>query len=116
MGLKTLPFDASEYLDTDEGIEEFMKAAFEDGDPAFIARCLGIVAKARNMSRLARETGMSRAALYKALSGEGNPEFATIVKVMKALGLELTTTRARPAEAAGVDNETGNHETDGAAA
>ncbi len=118
MSLKTTPFDASEYLDTDEGIEEFMKAAFEDGDPAFIARCLGIVAKARNMSRLARETGMSRAALYKALSGDGNPEFATIMKVMKALGLELTPALASqrqvgPPEA---DTERVTSHTDDAAA
>jgi probable addiction module antidote protein len=89
MPLETRPFDPSEYLDTEEGIHEFMVAAFEEGDPAFIAKCLGTVAKARNMSKLARKTGMSRAALYKALSGEGNPEFTTILKVMKALGLEL---------------------------
>ncbi|TWF54581.1 addiction module antidote protein [Neorhizobium alkalisoli] len=95
MALETTLFDAAEYLDTEEGIEEFIKAAFEEGDPAFIAKCLGIVARAQNMSRLARETGMSRAALYKALSGEGNPEFATIMKVMKALGLELTPALAQ---------------------
>lgn len=95
MPLETSPFDIAEYLDTEEGIEEFMKAAFEEGDPAFIAKCLGIVARAQNMSKLARETGMSRAALYKALSGEGNPEFATIMKVMKALGLELTPVLAQ---------------------
>ena len=83
-------FDASEYLDTEEGIEEFMIAAFETGDPAFIAKSLGIVAKARNMTQLANDTGMSRSALYKALSGDGNPEFSTIMKVMGALGLRVS--------------------------
>ena len=90
MVLKTREFDASQFLETEEGIEEFMIAAFETGDAAFIAKSLGVVAKARNMSRLAREVGMSRSALYRALSGEGNPEFATIAKVMHALGLEMT--------------------------
>ena len=84
-------FDASEYLDTEEGIEEFMIAAFETGDPAFIAKSLGVVAKARNMTHLANDTGMSRSALYKALSGEGNPEFSTIMRVMGALGLRVTS-------------------------
>ncbi|WP_430254389.1 addiction module antidote protein [Neorhizobium sp. DAR64872/K0K18] len=89
MPLETRPFDISEHLNSEEDCLEFMVAAFEEGDPAFIAKCLGTVAKARNMSKLARKTGMSRAALYKALSGEGNPEFTTILKVMKALGLKL---------------------------
>lgn len=90
MSLKLREFDPVEYLDTEEGIEEFMLAAFETGDPAFIAKSLGVVAKTRNISKLAREVGMSRSALYRALSGEGNPEFATIAKVMHALGMELT--------------------------
>jgi probable addiction module antidote protein len=66
-------FDASEYLDTEEGIEEFMMAAFETSDPSFIARCRGVVAKARRMTQLAREVGMSRSALYRALSHEDRP-------------------------------------------
>lgn len=85
----TKPFDASEVLDSESAIEEFLAAAFETEDPAFIAKSLGVIAKAQNMSALARDIGMSRAALYKSLSGEGNPEFATIIKVMKALGLSL---------------------------
>lgn len=89
MTLKTAPFDASEILDSEEAIEEFLAAAFETEDPAFIAKSLGVIARARNMSSLAREIGMSRAALYKALSGDGNPEFATIMKIMKALGIGL---------------------------
>jgi probable addiction module antidote protein len=99
MALKTAPFDAAEVLDTEEAIEEFLAAAFETEDPAFIARALGTVARARNMSRLAEEIGMSRPALYRALSGEGNPEFATIAKVMRALGLKLAPVRAQPTPA-----------------
>ena len=91
---KTKPFDAAEVLDTDEAIEEFLNAALETNDPAFIAEALGTIARARNMSALAKEVGMSRAALYKALSGEGNPEFATILKVAKALGLKLSVKKA----------------------
>jgi probable addiction module antidote protein len=92
MGLKTAPFDAAEYLDADEAVEEFLMAAFETGDAAFIAKSLGIVARAQNMSKLARDIRMSRAALYKALSGEGNPEFGTIMKVLDALGIRLAPT------------------------
>jgi probable addiction module antidote protein len=90
MTLQVTPFDGAEFLDTPEAIEEYMIAAFETEDPAFIALSLGVVARAQNMSKLARDTGMSRASLYKALSGDGNPEFATIIKVMKALGIALT--------------------------
>lgn len=87
---ETEPFDESSYLSSDARIQAFLLEAFESGDPAFIAKCLGIVAKARNMSRVARETGLTRQALYKALSGEGRPEFGTIIKVARALGYELT--------------------------
>ena len=96
MALKTAPFDAAEVLDTEEAIEEFIAAAFETEDPDFIARALGTVARARNMSKLAEEIGMSRPALYRALSGKGNPEFATIAKVMHALGLKLAPVKVRP--------------------
>jgi probable addiction module antidote protein len=99
MALKTAPFDAAEVLDTEEAIEEFIAAAFETEDPAFIARALGAIARARNMSKLAEEIGMSRPALYRALSGKGNPEFATITKVMHALGLKLAPVKAQPVTA-----------------
>lgn len=99
MPTKVAPFDAAEGLDTEEEIEEFITAAFETQDPAFIAKCLGIVARARNMSKLAEEIGMSRPALYRALSGKGNPEFATITKVMRALGLKLAPVKVRAAAA-----------------
>jgi probable addiction module antidote protein len=100
MTLKTAPFDAAEVLDTEEAIQEFITAAFETEDPAFIAKALGTVARARNMSKLAEEIGMSRPALYRALSGRGNPEFATITKVMHALGLKLAAVKTRSARAA----------------
>jgi probable addiction module antidote protein len=84
-------FDAADYLKTEEDIAAFLEAVAEDGgdDPAFLAQALGTVARARNMSQLARDTGMSREGLNKALSGEGNPTLATITKVAKALGLRV---------------------------
>jgi probable addiction module antidote protein len=88
--LKTRTFDVSEWLDDEETIHHFLAAAFEDGDSSHIARAIGAVAQARNMTALAHEIGMSRTSLVKALSGEGNPDFGTILKVMKALGVELT--------------------------
>jgi probable addiction module antidote protein len=87
---KTRPFDAAEYLDSAEAIAAYLEAAFEDDDPAFIAVALGTVARAKGMTEVARKTGLSRESLYKALSAEGNPEFATILKVMRALDLKLT--------------------------
>jgi probable addiction module antidote protein len=84
------PFDPADYLDSDEVVQEYLNATCEDGTPNEIARALGTIARARNMTKLAEQTGLSRQALYKALSGEGNPEFATIVKVANALGLRLS--------------------------
>src|SRR3990167_6063801 len=75
-------YDTADYLKTEGDIVLYMEAVMEEAgdDPAFIARALGTVARARNMSRLAKDVGMSREGLYKALSGEGNPSFATVVK------------------------------------
>ena len=67
----------------------YLEAALEDGDPALVAHVLGVIARAKGMSRLARETGLGRESLYKALSAEGNPEFAMVLKVIRALGLRL---------------------------
>lgn len=100
MTLEIRPFDSSEYLETEEGMEEFLKATCEDGTAAQIAYALGVIAKARNMTRLAEQTGLSRQALYKALSGQGNPEFATIQKVAEALGMRITFERANNQDAA----------------
>ena len=94
MPLKTSPYDSAEYLDTDEAIAEYIEAALEENDPKFIAKALGIVARAKGMSEIARETGLSRESLYKALSTEGNPEFATVLAVLKALKLRLSVAAA----------------------
>jgi|SRR5690606_4409610 len=85
-------YDTADYLKTEEDIALYMEAVMEEGgdDPRFIAHALGDVARARNMSQLARETGLTREGLYKALSGEGNPSFATVTKVARALGLRLS--------------------------
>ncbi len=86
-------FDSALVLDTPEAIEEYLIDAFESEDAAVITHALGVVARARGMSQLAEETGLSRQALYKALNSEGNPEFATIMKVANALGFRLSPTR-----------------------
>lgn len=83
-------YDTADHLRTEEEITLYLEAVMEEGDPALIAAALGDVARARNMSQLARDTGMTREGLYKALSGEGNPSFATVMKVAHALGLKLT--------------------------
>ncbi|MEK6349462.1 MAG: addiction module antidote protein [Burkholderia sp.] len=83
-------FDSADYLGTAEDIAAYLEAAVEDGDPALIAAALGDVARARNISQLARDTGMSREGIYRALSGDGNPSFATVMKITAALGLRLS--------------------------
>ena len=103
MAIKTRKWDASEYLDSDEMISAFIDAALEDGDPALVAAAIGDVARAKGMTAIAREAGVSRESLYKALSAEGNPELATILKVLKALQLRLTVSvdkRSNSTEAA----------------
>jgi probable addiction module antidote protein len=94
MALKTLPYDSAEYLEDDQAIaeylEEAMKIATEDSDPSFLAVALGTVARARGMSQIAKDAGLSRESLYKALGSDGNPEFGTILKVLQALGLKLS--------------------------
>lgn len=90
MVLKTTKWDVTEHLDSDERIALFLEAVFEDGDPALITAALGDVARAIGMTKIARETGVTREALYRALSAEGNPEFATVLKVLKTFGLRLS--------------------------
>ena len=94
---KTSSYDSAEYLDSIDAINAYMEEALETDDPAFIAKALGTVARARGMSKIAKKTGLSRESLYKALSTEGNPEFGTIIRVMQALGLRfsITATQAR---------------------
>jgi|SRR5579864_3974761 len=96
MAIKTIPFDSAEFLDSDEAIGAYLEEALETDDPAFIAQALGTIARARGMSQIAKQTGLSRESLYKALSAEGNPEFSTVIKVMQALGLRFSVTAADP--------------------
>lgn len=85
------PFDPANYLNTVEDVAAYLEAVIEasDDDPAAIARALGAIARSRNFSQIARQAGMSREGLYKALSSEGNPSLATIIKVSRALRLRL---------------------------
>lgn len=93
--IKLSPYDPGHHLDSEEMIEEYLLATCEDGTPSEIARALGTIARARGITELAQKTGLTRQALYKALSGEGNPGLATITKVAEALGLKLSLVRAR---------------------
>ncbi|MBI2383222.1 MAG: putative addiction module antidote protein [Gammaproteobacteria bacterium] len=85
-------YDTAEYLKSEEQIAAYLEAIMDEGgdDPAVLAHALGVVARARNMSQLARDTGLTREGLYKALSGEGNPSLATVMKVAHALGLRIS--------------------------
>ena len=86
---KTSPWDAAEHFETDEDMAAYLEAALDVGDPVLITAALGDIARAKGMTQIARETGLGRESLYKALSPEGNPEFSTILKVVRALGLKL---------------------------
>lgn len=92
---KTKPWDAAEHLKTDEDMAAYLEAALEEGDPALVSAALGDIARAKGMTDIARETGLGRESLYKALSPEGNPEFSTVLKVVKALGLRLHASAER---------------------
>jgi probable addiction module antidote protein len=96
MSVRTRPFDPANYLDSDKAITAYMSEALDTNDPAFIADALGVVARARGMSQVARDTGLSRESLYRALSAEGNPELSTLLRVVGALGLRLSV---KPASA-----------------
>jgi probable addiction module antidote protein len=89
--LKTTRWDSAQHLKTDEDMVAYIDACLEEAgeDAAYIAHALGVVARAKGMTQLAQQTGLGRESLYKALSGEGNPSFATILKVMHALGVKL---------------------------
>jgi probable addiction module antidote protein len=91
MTLKLRKWDSVEYLKTEEEMALYLEACIEEAgdDAAFIAKALGTIARARGMSQLAKDTGLGRESLYKALSGDGNPSFATILKVTHALGFKL---------------------------
>lgn len=92
--VKTRPFDPAEFLDDDAAIASYLSEALETGDEAFAADALGVVARAKGMREVAREAGVSRESLYRALSAGGNPEFATVLRVVRALGLKLSVAPA----------------------
>ena len=102
MAIKTRPFDAAKYFKTPEDQVELIDDALETGDPGYIVNAIGVVARARGMTDLAGELGVSRTSLYAALKEGGNPGFATVLKVLRALGIELAarTARERTPEAA----------------
>lgn len=87
----TTPYDIAEHLRTPEEMAAYLEACFEEanGDASFIAKALGDIARAKGMAQVAHDAGLSRESLYKALSGERNPSFDTILKVIDALGLKL---------------------------
>jgi probable addiction module antidote protein len=96
MPLETRPWDTAEHLDTPEAIAAYLEAAMEDGDPAILTHALGQVARARGMSQIAKEAGVTREALYKALRSDGDPRASTLFGVFKALGLHLSVKPMRP--------------------
>ena len=90
--IRTQPWDPAEHLKTKEDMAAYLEAALEDGDPALVTAALGDIARSKGMTQIAQETGLGRESLYKALSSEGNPEFATVLKVIQALGIRLRAT------------------------
>ncbi len=102
MTTTTSAYDVSDYLRTPEDMAAYLEACIEeaDGDAAFIAKALGDIARAQGMTQVARDAGLSRESLYKALSGERSPSFDTILKVVSALGLKLSASVRQEAEVA----------------
>ena len=94
MPTKTVPWDSSAVLRSDKEIAAYIDAVLEDGDPKLLTHALGVVARAKGMADLAKEAGLGRESLYKSLSSDGNPSFATVVKVLSALGVKLHATSA----------------------
>lgn len=90
--VKTKLWDPAEHMHTEQDMAAYLEAVFEEGDASLIAAVLGDIARAKGMTQIAKETGLGRESLYKALSSEGNPEFSTILKVVEALGLKLHAT------------------------
>ncbi|MBI3071530.1 MAG: putative addiction module antidote protein [Deltaproteobacteria bacterium] len=86
---KTRIWDAAEYVTSDKDAAAYLEAALEADDPALFSAALGDIARARGMTQIARETGLGRASLYKALSAGGKPEFSTVFRVIRSLGLKL---------------------------
>ena len=90
--MKLTTFDAAQHLKTNQEMAVYLAEMLSENDPVMITHALGVIARAKGMTQLAKETGVSREGLYKALSSDGNPEFSTVLKVIKALGLTLHAT------------------------
>jgi probable addiction module antidote protein len=95
MSIETRPFDPAEFIDSADAAAAYLTEAFKTGDPAFVTDSIGVVARALGMTRIAKAAGVSRESLYRSLSAEGHPEFATVMKVLSALGVEI---KAVPAQ------------------
>ena len=94
MPIETMPFDAAEHLGDAESQEVLLKDAFESGDPHYIAHALGVIARARGMTQLSRDAGVTREALYKALSKDGDPRLSTLTSVLSALEITISADMA----------------------
>lgn len=93
---RTRPWDVAEHLETEEDMAAYLEAALQEGDPGLVAAALGDIARAKGIAQIAREAGVGRESLHRALSPEGNPELGTVLKVVRALGLRLHATTATP--------------------
>lgn len=100
MAIETIPFDAAEFLDDAESQAELVADAFNSGDAHYIAHALGVVARARGMTQVAKDAGVTREALYRALSQEGDPKLSTLLGVLKALGMSLHAEQKSGSQAA----------------
>lgn len=97
MAVETTRWDMSEHIEGPEDVAAYLEAAFEDGDSVVITTTLGAIARSKGMTAVAKEAGVTREALYKALSADGDPKLSTLLGVMKALGLHLTVARDQAA-------------------
>lgn len=88
--MKITKFDAAEYLDSNEAVAEYLRVVLEENDPAAFTKALGTVARAKGMTQIAKDTGLGRQSLYKALSGENAPRLETVFKVLDSIGIKLT--------------------------
>ena len=88
--IRTTPWDAADHLNTVEDIVAYLEAALEDGDPQLVSAALGDIARSAGMTKVASASGLGRESLYKALSSQGNPAFATVLRVIQSLGLQLS--------------------------
>lgn len=92
--VKLRKYDSAEYLKSDEAVLAYLQEALDSDDPKMVSHALGVVARAQGMTKIARDAGVSRESLYRTLSDEGNPEFATVMKIVRALGMKLAVAPA----------------------